>query len=261
MKVLFVGDVVGRSGRKVLSENVQIAQEEHGVDFTVVNVENCAGGFGATPKLAEKILSSGVDVLTSGNHIWDRREIFEYLERQPRLLRPGNYPSGLPGNCYFIGESRCGASVGVLNLQGRVFMPLIDCPFQFVEDHLEELREKTKIILVDFHAEATSEKMAFGWFVDGKVSALVGTHTHVPTADARVLPGGCAYITDVGMTGAYDSVIGMQIEGAMRRFQTGLSGRLEPAVGSPRFSSVVIDIDEDDGTARSIERCDYSLEG
>lgn len=255
MKVLFVGDIVGRSGRKILEEKLPIVREEHNIDFCVVNVENCAGGFGTTPKLAEKTLSLGVDVLTSGNHIWDRREVLEYFDRQPRLLRPANYPPGLPGSHCFIDEAK---SLAVLNLQGRVFMPLIDCPFQFVEDHLEGLRETCKIIIVDFHAEATSEKMAFGWFVDGRVSAVVGTHTHVPTADARILPEGTAYVTDVGMTGAYDSVIGMQIEGALARFKTGVSGRLEPAVGSPQFSSVIVDIDESTGKARSIQRCDLS---
>jgi len=258
MKVLFVGDIVGRSGRKILAEKLPSVQEEKGIDFTIVNVENCAGGFGATPKLAERTLNLGVDVLTSGNHIWDRREIMDYLQREPRLLRPGNYPPGLPGNHFFCGETQAGIPVGVLNLQGRVFMPAIDCPFQFIDQHLEKIRETCQVVIVDFHAEATSEKMAFGWFVDGRVTAVIGTHTHVPTADARVLPGGTAYVTDAGMTGSYDSVIGMQIEGALKRFQTGLSGRLEPAVGFPRFSSVVVDIDENTGWARSIERCDRS---
>jgi len=256
MKVLFVGDVVGRSGRKILSEKLHLVQEQHRVEFTIVNVENCAGGFGTTPRLADKTLEMGVDVLTSGNHIWDRREILDYFEREPRLLRPGNYPPGLPGRHSFIGETQAGVPVAVLNLQGRVFMPVIDCPFQHIEEHLESIRDRCRVVILDFHAEATSEKMAFGWFVDGRVSAVLGTHTHIPTADARVLPGGTAYVTDVGMTGAYDSVIGMQIDGALSRFQTGLSGRLEPATGSPRFSSVVIDIDESTGKARSIERCD-----
>ena len=254
MNVLFVGDVVGRSGRKILAEKLPVVQEEHRIDFTIVNIENCAGGFGITPKLADKIFNLGVDVLTSGNHIWDRREVFEYFDRQPRLLRPGNYPGGLPGQYCFFGETRLGSTVAVLNLQGRVFMPTIDCPFHFFEKHLEEVKARSSVIIVDFHAEATSEKMAFSWFVDGKVSAVLGTHTHVPTADARVLPGGTAYITDVGMTGAYDSVIGMQIEGALKRFQTGLPGRLEPATGSPKFSAVVLDIDETTGFARSIQR-------
>ena len=256
MKVLFVGDIVGRSGRRILGEKLHSVREEYEIEFTIVNVENCAGGFGITPKLADETLNLGVDVLTSGNHIWDRREILGYFEREPRLLRPGNYPPGLPGSYCFVGETRSRISVAVLNLQGRVFMPVIDCPFQFIDDHLDRIRETSKVVIVDFHAEATSEKMAFGWFVDGRVSAVLGTHTHIPTADARVLPAGTAYITDVGMTGSYDSVIGMQIEGALTRFQTGLSGRLEPAVGSPRFSSVVVDIDETTGNARSIERCD-----
>jgi metallophosphoesterase (TIGR00282 family) len=256
MKILFVGDIVGRSGRRILSEKLPDVQTEYGIDFTIVNVENCAGGFGITPRLAEAVLKLGVDVMTSGNHIWDRREIMDYFEREPRLLRPGNYPRGLPGFHSFVGETPSGVAVAVLNLQGRVFMPAIDCPFQFIDQHLDGIHDRSQVVIVDFHAEATSEKVAFGWFVDGRVSAVLGTHTHVPTADARVLPGGTAYVTDVGMTGAYDSVIGMQIEGALKRFQTGLPSRLEPAVGYPRFSSVVLDIDENTGCARSIERCD-----
>lgn len=256
MKVLFVGDIVGRGGRQILAEKLKSVQEEYRIDFTIANVENCAGGFGITPKLAAKILGLGVDVLTSGNHAWDRREVWDFFEREPRLLRPGNYPSGVPGNHCCVGETRSEVPVAVLNLQGRVFMPIIDCPFQFIDRHLKSIQEKCTVIIVDFHAEATSEKMAFGWFLDGMVTAVLGTHTHVPTADARVLPGGTAYITDVGMTGSYDSVIGMQVEGALTRFRTGLSGRLEPAVDSPRFSSVIVEVDESTGSACSIERCD-----
>ena len=256
MKVLFVGDIVGRGGRKILGEKLKSVQEEHGIDFTIANVENCAGGFGVTPKLASRTLGLGVDVLTSGNHAWDRREVWDFFEREPRLLRPGNYPTGVPGNYCFVGETRSGVPVAVLNLQGRVFMPIIDCPFQFIDRHLEGIKEECPVIIIDFHAEATSEKMAFGWFVDGLVAAVVGTHTHVPTSDARVLPKGTAYITDVGMTGSYESVIGMQVEGALARFRTGLSGRLEPAVDSPRFSSVIVGVDEDTGRAYSIERYD-----
>ena len=187
-------------------------KEEHEIEFTIANVENAAGGFGITPAIGEKILGYGVDVMTSGNHIWDKKEVFEYLSTQPRLLRPGNYPPGTPGNFQFIGETSAGTQVAVVNLQGRVFMPIIDCPFQLAEREIPKLARQTSSIIIDFHAEATSEKVAFGWFMNGKVSAVLGTHTHIPTADARVLPEGTAYISDVGMTGSYESVIGMQID-------------------------------------------------
>lgn len=259
MRILFVGDIVGRAGRKILRERLADVQMQNGIDFTIVNVENAAGGFGITPALAREILSYGVDAMTSGNHIWDKKEIFEYFSQEPRLLRPGNYPAGAPGNYQFVGETRAGIQVAVVNLQGRVFMPIIDCPFQFAEREIPRLARKTPIILIDFHAETTSEKMAFGWFMDGKVSAVLGTHTHVPTADARVLPHGTAYISDVGMTGSYDSVIGMKVERALSRFLTGLHSTFEPATESPRFSSVIVEVDESNGQARSIRRCD--LEG
>jgi metallophosphoesterase (TIGR00282 family) len=256
MKLLFVGDVVGRGGRRVVRENLKAIQQANDIDFTVVNAENAAGGFGVTASIAEDFLRMDVDVLTSGNHVWDQKGVDVLLERQPRLLRPGNYPPGLPGSHIWVGESRAGVPVAVINLQGRVFMPLTDCPFRMIERELERLGGQPRVTLVDFHAEATSEKMAFGWFVDGKVSAVVGTHTHVPTADVRVLPGGTAYVTDVGMTGSYDSVIGMKKEPSLSRFLTGLNARFEPETKDARFSSVVIDIDETSGRARSIRRCD-----
>jgi metallophosphoesterase (TIGR00282 family) len=260
MKILFVGDVVGKGGRKVLKEKISQIQQDHDIEFTIVNVENAAGGFGVTGSIAEDILALGADVLTSGNHIWDRKESYSYLERQPRLLRPGNYPSGLPGHYLFCGESKSGVPVCVVNLQGRVFMPIIDCPFRFIDRQLNHIREKSAICIIDFHAEATSEKMAFGWYVDDKVSAVLGTHTHVPTADHRILPGGTAYVTDVGMTGSYDSVIGMKTENSLYRFLTGLNARFEPETKNPRLSSVILDIDENDGKAKSIQRCDMGLE-
>lgn len=256
MRILFVGDIIGRGGRRVLRENLAAVQSEHRIDFTIVNVENAAGGFGTTAAISQGILNLGVDVLTSGNHVWDQKEIFDYLEREPRLLRPGNYPPRLPGRYLWLGDSRCGVRVAVLNLQGRVFMPLTDCPFRLIEEVLERIGRETRVVVVDFHAEATSEKMAFGWFVDGKVSAVVGTHTHVPTADVRILPGGTAYVTDVGMTGPYESVIGMKVEESLSRFLTGIHARFEPATGNPRFSAVVLDIDEHTGRARAAYRCD-----
>lgn len=253
MKILFVGDLVGRAGRTVLKKQLPRLKEAHEIDFTVANVENAAGGFGLTPSLGDEILNLGVDVMTSGNHIWDRKEIYDYFPRQPRLLRPGNYPAGSPGCYKFVGNDRRGQRVAVINLQGRVFMPSIECPFRMAEEEISKLADKTSAILIDFHAEATSEKMAFGWFMDGRVSAVVGTHTHVPTADARILPKGTAYISDVGMTGSYNSVIGMKVESALPRFLTGLPSRFEVASDSPRLSAVVLDIDETSGRACSIE--------
>ncbi len=253
MRILFIGDVVGRGGRTILKQSLSQIKEGNQIDFTIANVENAAGGFGLTPKLGEEILNLGVDVMTSGNHIWDKKEIYDYLPHQPRLLRPGNYPPGTPGRYQLIGESQQGHLVAVLNLQGRVFMPITDCPFRFAEREIAKLSETTPVIVVDFHAEATSEKMAFGWFVDGRVSAVIGTHTHIPTADARVLPGGTAYISDVGMTGSYESVIGMQTDSSLSRFLTGLPSRFEPAADSPRLCSVILDVDETTGSARSIE--------
>jgi 2',3'-cyclic-nucleotide 2'-phosphodiesterase len=256
MKILFVGDVVGRVGRKLLRDHLAEVQKEHQVDFTIVNVENAAGGFGITPAIAEEIRGYGVDVMTSGNHIWDKREVFDFLDREPWLLRPGNYPKGTPGNFVHIRESRIGVPVAVVNVQGRVFMPLTDCPFRLLEREVPRITRETRVILVDFHAEATSEKVALGWFLDGKVSAVIGTHTHIPTADARILPNGTAYLSDVGMTGPYDSVIGMEVQGSLSRFLTGLPVRLEVAAGHPWFCSVLIDIDETTGLAKSVRRVD-----
>lgn len=254
MRILFVGDIVGSAGRKVLRKYLPELQQEHEIDFTVANVENAAGGFGITADIARDILGYGVDVMTSGNHIWDKKEVMQYFDKEPRLLRPGNYPPGLPGSDNFVTSTPIGAMVAVLNLQGRVFMPIIDCPFRRAETQIERLSRQAQVIIVDFHAEATSEKMAFSWFLDGKVSAVIGTHTHIPTADERILPKGTAYISDVGMTGSYNSVIGMKVEGSLSRFLTGISSRFESAKESPVLSSVVLDIDEESGKARSIQR-------
>ncbi len=256
MNILFVGDVVGRPGRKVLYHYLRQTQEQNEVDFTIVNVENAAGGFGITGEIAEEILKAGADVLTSGNHIWDKREVFDFLAREPRLLRPGNYPKGAPGEFAHVGEAKTGVRVAVINLQGRVFMPLTDCPFQFAQREIPRLAKETPIIVVDFHAEATSEKMALGWFLDGQISALVGTHTHIPTADTRILPKGTAYVSDVGMTGPYDSIIGMEVEGSLGRFLTGFPNRMEVADGPATFASVLITVDETTGRATAIKRID-----
>jgi metallophosphoesterase (TIGR00282 family) len=254
MRVFFIGDIFGKPGRKILQEKLNNLIHEYRIDFCIANVENAAAGFGITPPLADELLKSGIDLLTSGNHIWDKRAIIPYLAEQPRLLRPHNYPPTAPGTGIFIGDTNCGVRLGVLNLQGRVFMPAIDCPFREGLAAVEQIRKQTPIIIVDFHAEATSEKQAFGWYVDGYVSAVVGTHTHVQTADERILPRGTAYITDIGMTGPHDSVIGSVPDLALDRFIRQIPVRLEPASGNLRICGVVIEIDESNGHALSIQR-------
>ncbi len=252
MRILFIGDVVGRPGRKALRVLLPGLKDSYDVDFCIANGENAAGGKGITEKVAEEMFSYGVDVLTSGNHIWDRKEGISYVQSASRLLRPANYPPDVGGIGYGAFPSRSGVLVGVINLQGRTFMPATDCPFRTALRILEEMDLPVKF--VDFHAEATSEKVAMGWFLDGKVSAVVGTHTHVQTSDERVLPGGTAYITDVGMTGAMDSVIGFKKETALRRFLTQLPMRYEPAEGDVWLCGVVVDVDEETGRALKIVR-------
>jgi hypothetical protein len=252
--VLFVGDVFGKPGRRLLQEKLQMLVHDQRIDFTIANVENVAAGFGITPQLADEILGWGVDVLTTGNHIWDKKEILPYLAPQRRLLRPHNYPSENPGTGLFIGDSACGVRIGVINLQGRVFMPALDCPFRVGRATIDRVRKDTPVIIVDFHGEASSEKQAFAWHVDGQVSAVIGTHTHVQTADERVLPKGTAFITDVGMTGPYESVIGSIPNLALERFLTGIPVRLEPASGNPCLCAVVIEIDEKTGSSTNITR-------
>jgi 2',3'-cyclic-nucleotide 2'-phosphodiesterase len=256
MKILFVGDVVGRIGRRLIREKLPGLQENNQVDLTIVNVENAAGGFGITKEVAREIMSHGADVMTTGNHVWDKAEVTEYLNEEPRLLRPANYPKGAPGSGLYLGETPAGIQFAVINVQGRVFMPLVDCPFQAMQKEVQKLTRDAPVIVVDFHAEATSEKQAMGWFLDGQVSAVVGTHTHVPTADARVLPKGTAYVSDVGMTGPFDSIIGMKVEKSLSRFLTGLPSRFEPATDYPRLCAVLIDVDEATKLARSIRRVD-----
>ncbi len=260
MRVLFVGDVFGKPGRKILQEKLHNLIQEMRIDFCVANVENAAGGFGITPQIASELLDSEIDLLTSGNHIWDKRAIIPYLAEQPRLLRPHNYPGGTPGTGVFLGHSRCGVTIGVISLQGRVFMPTLDCPFRVGEKAIEEIRRETPIILIDFHAEATSEKQAFAWYVDGRVSAVAGTHTHVQTADERILPLGTAYITDLGMTGPHDSVIGSIPDLAIERFLRQIPVRLEPASTNLRLCGASIDIDEQTGHATSIVRVNIPVD-
>jgi hypothetical protein len=254
VRILLIGDVNGRAGRRALREHLPRLIASRQVDFTVANVENAADGFGVTPELSEEMLECGVDCMTSGNHIWDKPEILDYLAGQPRLLRPLNYPNGAPGGGAWVGATPAGVPVAVVNLMGRVFMPPCDDPFRVIDAALPRLREQARVILVDMHAEATSEKAAMGWHLDGRVSAVVGTHTHVQTADERVLPGGTAYITDLGMTGPYDSVIGIDKQLALRKFLTGMPVRFSIARGDARLCGVLVEVDEAAGRARSIER-------
>jgi 2',3'-cyclic-nucleotide 2'-phosphodiesterase len=254
MRIFFIGDLFGKPGRRLVQEKLHGLIQEYRIDFCIANVENAAGGFGITPQIAEELLNSEIDVLTSGNHIWDKKAILPYMAEQPRLLRPHNYPAGNPGFSVFVGDSKCGVRIGVLNLQGRVFMAPIDCPFVVGKAAIEKIRRETHIIVVDFHAEATSEKQAFGWYVDGLVSAVVGSHTHVQTADERILPRGTAYITDLGMVGSQDSVIGSIPDLALERFLKQIPVRLEPATGNLHICGLVVDIDESTGRATAIQR-------
>jgi 2',3'-cyclic-nucleotide 2'-phosphodiesterase len=253
MRVLFIGDIVGSPGRRIVKDRLADIIAQQKIDLAIANCENAASGFGITPRLAEELFGAGAEVLTGGNHIWDRKEIFDFFPHETRLLRPANFPPGAPGSGLYSGTARNGAGYAVLNLQGRTFMAPIDCPFRAAERELARIPPQIKIIIVDMHAETTSEKQAMGWFLDGKVSAVIGTHTHVATADARVLPGGTAFITDVGMTGPHDSIIGMDKQGIIQRFLNGLPARFEVAEADVRMHAALIDVDESTGHARSIE--------
>jgi metallophosphoesterase (TIGR00282 family) len=259
MNILFVGDIVGRPGRDLMRAGLEAIVIRYRIAFVIANAENAAGGFGITREIGDDLLTHGVDVMTSGNHIWDKKEAIGYIAVEPRLLRPVNYPAGVPGRGSYVGRSAEGRGVGVINAMGRVFMLNIDDPFSVVARELEAVRQRTPVILVDFHAEATSEKIAMGWHLAGKVTAVVGTHTHVQTADDRVLPGGTAYITDVGMTGPHDGIIGVEREPALARFLNGMPARFETASGDPRLHAVVIAADPDTGRASSITRLSLSM--
>jgi 2',3'-cyclic-nucleotide 2'-phosphodiesterase len=260
MRVFFIGDIFGSAGRKIVRDHLAHVVESNKVDLVIANAENAAGGFGLTPGIAEELFELGCEVLTTGNHVWDKREIVDYFNsvngnptgRARRVLRPANYAEGVPGVGWYEGASAKGYRFAVINLQGRVFMPDNDDPFRKADALLKQVT--SKVVIVDFHAEATSEKIAMGWYLDGRVTAVLGTHTHVPTADTRVLPGGTAYQTDVGMSGPYDSVIGVQKEQVLQRFLTGLPGRFEAAKGDPRLCAVLIECDESTGRASSIQR-------
>ena len=253
MNILFIGDIFGSPGRRIVADHLQDIVEANGIDLTIANAENAAGGFGLTPAIAEELFGLGLDVLTSGNHVWDKREVYDYLRRQPRLLRPANYPEA-PGQGAIVWRARNGVDCAVINLQGRTYMPSTDCPFRKADQILGALDPAIKVRFVDFHGEATSEKIAMGWYLDGRVSAVIGTHTHVPTADTRVLPGGAAYQTDCGMTGPYHSVIGVQIDIVVQRFLTGLPVRMEAARQNAELHAVIVDVDEATGKARAIRR-------
>ncbi len=253
MNLLFIGDIFASPGRRMVADHLGDIVETNRIDLAIANAENAAGGFGITPSIAEELFSMGLDVLTSGNHIWDKREVYDYFERQPRLLRPANYPDA-PGSGVIVLRARNGVECAVVNLQGRTYMPATDCPFRKADQILSELDPAVKVRFVDFHAEVTSEKIAMGWYLDGRVSAVVGTHTHVPTADTRILPGGTAYQTDCGMTGPYHSVIGVQTEIIIQRFLTSLPVRMEAAREAPELHAVIVDVDEATGRARAVRR-------
>jgi 2',3'-cyclic-nucleotide 2'-phosphodiesterase len=253
VNLLFIGDIFASPGRRIVADHLQDIVATNRIDLTIANGENAAGGFGITPSIAEDLFELGIDVITTGNHVWDKRELYDYFARQLRLLRPANYPDA-PGKGLVTVTARNGIECAVINLQGRTYMPATDCPFRTADRLLSELPDTVKVRFVDFHAEVTSEKVALGWYLDGRVSALVGTHTHIPTADTRVLPGGTAYQTDCGMTGPYQSVIGVQTDLILQRFLTALPVRMEAAREGVELHSVIVDVDEATGKARAIRR-------
>ena len=258
VKLLFIGDVIGKPGREALSRELHRIVDRHMVDLVIANGENAAGGFGLTEETAQDLFKCGVQMITSGNHIWDKKDALDYIKREERIVRPANYPEGTPGKGATIVKTPGGIKVGVLNLEGRVFMNNLDCPFRCADREIAKLREETPIIFVDFHAEATSEKAALGWYLDGRVSAVIGTHTHVQTADERILTAGTAYMTDAGMTGAFDSVIGVKKEEAILKFVSQRPSKFEVAKKDIRINGVVIEVDEKTGLALNVERINLS---
>jgi metallophosphoesterase (TIGR00282 family) len=256
MKILFIGDILGQPGRRIVKELLPLLREELQPDLVLANGENAAAGFGITPSLVEELLDLGIAVITSGNHIWDKKEIYPYFRDQVngRLLRPANYPGDSPGRGLYVGKTPAGIGYAVMNLQGRIFMPPLDCPFRKADELLKTIPDDVKIRIVDFHAEATSEKQAMGWYLDGRVTAVVGTHTHVPTADETILLQGTAYQTDLGMTGPYESIIGMDRQGIIQKFLDQLPARFEVAKGDVRLSGVLLEADPTTGRAISIQR-------
>ncbi len=259
MKIFFIGDIVGSPGRMAVRELLPALISRKKIDLVIANCENAAAGFGVTQKVVEELFKCNIDALTSGNHIWNKKEVLDFIGDFERLLRPANYPSGAPGTGTALIPLKTGEYVGILNLAGRIFMNPSDCPFVTAKNKVAELREKTEIIVVDMHAEATSEKRALGWYLDGEVSAVIGTHTHVQTADEEVLPQGTAYISDAGMTGPFDSVIGINKEAIIERFLTQMPNKFDVAKDDIRMQGVVVDIDSISGKAGSIERISVKL--
>jgi len=260
MNILFIGDIVGRPGRNLVKALLPSIIREHKVDFVIANAENAAGGKGITGPIKDELVGAGIDVLTMGNHVWDNKAVFDFIDNEPRIVRPGNYPGDCPGQGYHTYISGNCVRVTVVNLSGRVFMNSLDCPFRTADRILDEVRGTSDVIIVDFHAEATSEKQAMGWYLDGKVSAVIGTHTHVQTADERILPGGTAYITDVGMTGPMDSILGMVKEEALHKFLTQRPVRLTVARGRSQLDAVLLRFDPENFTVKTIKRVRYYSE-
>ena len=259
MKILFIGDIVGKPGRRAVKELLPSLVSGHDVDMVIANCENAASGFGITREVVEELYDSHIDVLTSGNHVWDKKEVMEFIDDYESLIRPANYPAGVPGAGSVLMPTVSGQYVGVLNLAGRIFMHPVDCPFTVAKKEIERLKSRTSVIIVDIHAEATSEKRALGWYLDGEVSAVLGTHTHVQTADNEVLPNGTAYISDAGMTGPFDSVIGIKKDTIIERFLTQIPNRFDVAKNDVRLQGVVIDIDTQSGRANAIEGISVKL--
>jgi metallophosphoesterase (TIGR00282 family) len=258
MRILFIGDIFGKPGREIVRRAVPALVERESLDFVIANVENSAAGFGVTGDIADTILGYGVDAMTTGNHVWDKKEVLDYIPRQPKLLRPANFPAGVPGRGSYVGQTRSGEPIGVVNVMGRIFMQPLDDPFAIVLKEIEAMRAKARVIIVDFHAEATSEKVAMGWHLDGRATAVFGTHTHVQTADERILPKGTAYLTDAGMTGPHDSIIGVTTEIALSKFVTAMPARFESASGPGRLNAVLVTADQASGKATAIERLNLS---
>jgi metallophosphoesterase (TIGR00282 family) len=260
LKLIFVGDVVGKSGRRAVSALLPGLRKKYGVDVVIANAENSAGGFGVTRKSLDELTGAGVDFFTTGNHVWDKKEGVRLLDELDNIVRPGNYPGDSPGGGIRMASVN-GTGIGIVNLQGRVFMPPLDCPFQWIQARLENLKKHAAVIVVDMHAEATSEKIAMGWFLDGRVSLVVGTHTHVPTRDDRILPLGTGYVTDVGMTGSYDGIIGVKKDAVITRFLNQRPTRFEVAGTDLRCDYIVAEIDDSTGKTRSIEHLQSRMEG
>jgi len=256
IKVLFIGDIFAKPGRRIVTNLLPKIIEEKEIDLTIANGENLAGGLGITPRTAQEMFNAGIDVLTTGNHLWDKKEIMEYLPAEERILRPANYPPNAPGNCLYITEIKNKGKIAIFNLMGRIFTLPIDCPFRTADYYISKIQEmnEIKVIFVDMHAEATAEKMALAWYLDGRVSAVIGTHTHIQTADERILPNGTAYITDAGMTGSHDSVIGIRPKDAINRFLLQIPSRFNPAKENLMLNSVIISVDENSGKSLDIQR-------